>query len=89
LEHGVDGSAHRARQLTTSMLRDAGLVVTMERGHVATLARMAPEMSGKVVLLDRWLLRRDIPDPHRQHREAYEHVYAMIEAGVREWLPYL
>lgn len=88
-EHGVDGGAHRARQLTTDMLREADLVLAMERGHLASMMRMAPELSGKALLLDRWLHGRDVPDPYRQHREAFEHVYEMIEDGVRGWIPYL
>ena len=88
-EHGVDGSAHRARQLTDAMLRDADLVLAMERDHVASMMRMAPEASGKVMLLDRWGQGRDIDDPYRQSREAFEHVYDMIESSVRSWLPYL
>jgi protein-tyrosine phosphatase len=88
-DHGVDGSAHRARQITPSMLREADLVLAMERDHVGSLMRMAPEASGKVMLLDRWAQGADIPDPYRQSREAFEHVYGLIERGVNSWLPYL
>ena len=88
-EHGVDGSDHEARQLTAAMLRDADLVLAMERDHVAGMMRMAPEASGKVMLLDRWGQGRDVADPYRQSREAFEHVYDMIEGSVRTWLPYL
>ena len=88
-EHGVDGSAHRARQITAAMLRDADLVMAMEREHVARLMRLAPEASGKVMLLDRWGQAGDIPDPYRQSREAFDHVYQLIDGAVQSWLPYL
>lgn len=88
-EHGIDGSAHQARQITSAMLRDADLVLAMEREHVAGMMRMAPEASGKVMLLDRWGRGGDIPDPYRQSREAFEHVYDLIERGVQHWIPYL
>ena len=42
-EHGMDGTGHRARQLTASMLREADLVLGMEKGHVDTMVRLAPE----------------------------------------------
>ena len=71
------------------MLRDADLVLAMEREHVASLMRMAPEASGKVMLLDRWGQGSDIPDPYRQSREAFEHVYQLIDRAVQSWLPYL
>lgn len=88
-EHGMDGGAHRARQVTSSMLRDADLVLAMERAHVASLMRMAPETSGKVMLLDRWEQSGDVPDPYRQGREAFDHVFQRIDHAVQKWLPHL
>lgn len=88
-EHGVDGSAHRARQVTVAMLRESDLILGMEKGHLFALARLAPEASGKLFLLDKWAEAGDIPDPYQQQRPAFEHVYALIERGVRSWLPYL
>ncbi len=71
------------------MLRDVDLVLAMEREHVNRIARLAPEASGKVMLLDRWNQGADIPDPYRQSREAFDHVYSLIDRGVNAWLPYL
>lgn len=88
-EHGIDGAAHFARQLTPAMLREADLVLGMETSHVHAMIRLAPEASGKIFLLDKWLLGRDIPDPYRQQRPAFEHVYGMIEQGIHSWLRYL
>lgn len=88
-ERGVDGSAHRARQVTPGMLRESDLILGMEKSHLTTLAQLAPEASGKMFLLDKWGEARDIPDPYRQQRPAFEHVYALIDQGVRGWLPYL
>ncbi|QWT20724.1 low molecular weight phosphotyrosine protein phosphatase [Bacillus sp. NP157] len=89
LEHGIDGSAHLARQLTSRMLREADLVLGMEKAHVAEMIRMAPEASGKIFLLDKWTGGRDIADPYRQQREAFEHVYLRIEEAVEGWRKYL
>lgn len=88
-EHGIDGASHRARQLTPAMLRDADLILGMEKSHVASMVRLAPEASGKIFLLEKWLDERDIPDPYRQQRIAFEHVYSMIAKGVDSWLRYL
>lgn len=89
LEHGVDGEGHVARQLDAHLLRRSDLILVMERSHVDAIRRMAPEASGKVFLLDKWLGSRDIPDPYRQRRPAYEQAYALIEQGVTSWLHYL
>ena len=88
-EHGIDGADHRARQLSVSMLREADLVLAMEREHLRTLTCIAPEASGKMMLLDRWVSAADIPDPYRQSREAFEHVFGMIEQGMRKWMTYM
>jgi protein-tyrosine phosphatase len=89
LENGVDGGAHIARQLDATLLRESDLVLAMEKSHVDAIRRMAPEASGKVFLLDKWVGGRDIPDPFRQRRPAYEQAYSLIEQGVGSWLRYL
>ena len=89
-EHGIaEGSDHRGRQLTSDLLHVADVVLVMEKSHAKAIFRMAPEVSGKTFLLDKWGDGRDIPDPYRQHREAFEHVYGMIDRGVSSWLRYL
>lgn len=88
-EHGIDGDAHRARQLDARLLRESDLVLAMERSHVDAIRRIAPEASGKVFMMDRWLGGEGVPDPYRQRRPAFEHVYQLIDESVNSWLPYL
>jgi protein-tyrosine phosphatase len=88
-EHGVDAEEHRARQIDPLMLREADLILAMERRHMAAAARLAPESSGKLFLLSKWLDAGDVPDPYRQTRHVFEHVYNLIECGVGSWLRYL
>jgi low molecular weight protein-tyrosine phosphatase len=88
-EHGVPHQGHRGRQLDTALLRQSSLILVMEKSHVITIGRLAPEVSGKVFLLDRWLDGADIPDPYGQQRPAFEHVYQLIDRGVASWVPYL
>ena len=88
-EHGIDAAAHRGRAITPGLLHEADLVLAMEARHVGSLGRFAPEATGKVLLLDRWLQGRDIPDPYRHERATFEQVYGMITDGVDSWLRYL
>lgn len=88
-EDGIDGSMHRARQLTPPMLREADLVLGMEKNHLGAMIQFVPEINGKVYLLDKWLNGSDIPDPYRQQRAAFEHVHEIITQGVSSWEPYL
>lgn len=88
-EHGIDGSRHVARQLDDTMIRDADLILAMERSHVDTIVRRSPHAMGRTMVLNKWADRRDIPDPYRQQRPAFEHVYRLIDAAVQGWAPYL
>jgi protein-tyrosine phosphatase len=87
--HGIDPSEHRARQLEPSMLREADLILTMERRQLNSVVRLAPEASGKVFLFDKWHDGGDVPDPYRCSRRVFEQVHASIERGVGSWLRYL
>lgn len=88
-ENGIDGSAHRGRQATGELLRQADLILTMEKVHSATIVRGFPEVSGKVFLLGKWQSDLDIPDPYRQPRHAFVHAYRLIDKSIDGWLPYL
>lgn len=88
-EHRMDGSQHVARQLDNDMIRDADLILAMERAHIDTIVRRAPHAMGRTVLLGKWLEQREITDPYQQQRPAFEHVYQLIDAAVHAWTPYL
>jgi protein-tyrosine phosphatase len=89
LEHGVDGSRHRGMQVTTDLLRKCDLILLMEKSQAASIMRRAPEVSGKVFLLGKWLEDAEIPDPYGQPRYAFDHAYKLIDKGVSSWLPYI
>ncbi|MBN9256709.1 MULTISPECIES: low molecular weight protein-tyrosine-phosphatase [unclassified Mesorhizobium] len=88
-ERGMDGSPHRARQVSPELLRESDLILVMEQKQIEVLTRFAPETRGKIFLLGKWLESQNIPDPYRQQRPAFEHVYDLIDRSVRSWLPYL
>lgn len=85
MENGFDGSAHIARQITSQIITSADLVLVMERKHLKTISEKMPEASGKSFLLGKWQSERDIPDPYRQQRPAFEHVYRLMVEGVQSW----
>lgn len=87
--HGLDGSAHIARQLDADMLRDADLILAMEPAHVDAITRQAPQARGRTFLLGKWQNDCRVPDPYRQQRPAFEHVHELIAVAVRSWVPYL
>lgn len=88
-ERGVDASAHRARQLDEQAVVDADLILVMERAHLARLARWSPHAVGRTFLLGKWQGEREVPDPYRQNRAAFEHAYRLVDEGIDGWLQHL
>lgn len=85
LEHSVNMEGHSARQLTAEMCHEYDLILVMEKGHIEAVTRIAPEARGKTMLFGQWIGQKDIPDPYRQSREAFEHAYALIEEAAGAW----
>ena len=84
-EMGIDISAHRGRQIHPDMVREADLVLVMESGHKRAIDDADPTARGKVHRLGEWQ-DRDIADPFRKPREAYEAALADIRTGVESWV---
>ncbi|MDM2974555.1 low molecular weight protein-tyrosine-phosphatase Wzb [Citrobacter sp. CK198] len=83
--HNLSLEGHCARQISGRMCRDYDLILVMEKRHIARLCEMAPEMRGKVMLFGHWDSEREIPDPYRKSREAFEAVYTLLERSARQW----
>lgn len=84
-DHNISLDGHCARQISGSMCRDYDLILAMERRHISRLCEIAPEMRGKVMLFGHWDNEREIPDPYRKSRDAFEAVYQLIERSARQW----
>lgn len=70
LEHGVDMSAHRARQINMDILKWADLVLVMEAGHKKELLHKYPWLEGKVFRYGK-PQGVDVPDPYRRPENAF------------------
>ncbi|MEB3733221.1 low molecular weight protein-tyrosine-phosphatase [Halopseudomonas pachastrellae] len=88
-ENGLDHPTHQARQLTREMAHQYDLILTMEPRHVHDILSIAPEARGKTFLLGKWQSDKAIPDPYRQQRPAFEHVYKLISEGTASWSKHL
>ncbi|MDX7021787.1 low molecular weight protein-tyrosine-phosphatase Wzb [Enterobacter cloacae] len=84
-DHNLSLDGHCARQVTGRMCREYDLILTMEKRHIHSLCDIAPEMRGKVMLFGHWDNEREIPDPYRKSREAFEAVYTLLDQSARQW----
>jgi len=84
-DHSLSLDGHVARQISGRMFREYDLILTMEKRHIHALCEIAPEMRGKVMLFGHWDSEREIPDPYRKSREAFEAVYTLLDQSARQW----
>ena len=79
-EAGLDLGSHIARQLTPEIGAAHDLILVMEPGHRAEIARRMPQLSGRVMLFDQWTGAKGIADPYRRseavHRETRDRIIA-------------
>ena len=87
-EAGLSLADHRARQISSELVRQNDLILVMETDHRQHLLSKYPEARGKTYRLGEWG-GFDIPDPYRRPRAAFESALRQIEQGVAEWLPKL
>ncbi len=73
---GIDFRRHRARFLTTTIARSAGLLVCMEPMQVEEVRRMVDDPEKVVLLGD------GVPDPIGAGPELYERTAALIESHI-------
>ncbi|HEJ7884676.1 TPA: protein tyrosine phosphatase [Serratia liquefaciens] len=83
--NGLSLEGHIARQLTREMCRDHDLLLVMERKHVEAVCQIVPEMRGKIMLFGHWDNHREIADPYKQSREAFDFVYRALENSSKLW----
>jgi protein-tyrosine phosphatase len=85
LANDIDLSAHRAKQLTLEHLRQADLVLVMEKHHRQAVLDLDPTARGKTFLLGHWI-NTEIPDPYRRGEEAHADALRLIELAISPWL---
>lgn len=83
--NGLDLDGHAGRQFTRELGRAQDLILAMEAGHRREIGRIAPDLSGRVMLFDHWTGGRDIPDPYRQSEALHRAVFAQIAAAADGW----
>ncbi|MBU2869197.1 low molecular weight protein-tyrosine-phosphatase [Colwellia sp. E2M01] len=89
LTNNIDMSAHKARQLSSTLIAENDLILVMEDRHLTDLLGQYPQARGKTFLLGKWINDTEIPDPYRQSHEAFEHVYQLIDKSCAAWTKYL
>ena len=85
-ENGLECKPHSGTKLTRELCRQADLILVMEQRQKDRISEMAPESSGKTMLLGKWLGDKEVPDPFKRSREVYEQAYVIMDEAVNEWV---
>ncbi|NCG54149.1 protein tyrosine phosphatase [Serratia fonticola] len=85
-QHALSLEGHLAQQLTGTMCREYDLILVMEKGHIDAVCHFAPEVRGKTMLYGHWLEQKEVPDPYRKSREAFEFVYDLLSEASQKWV---
>lgn len=84
-ERGLDIEAHRARQLTGVMCKEADLILVMDEEQRQHINQRHPFARGKLFRLGE-VARVDIPDPYRLGQPAFDQALKLIDAGATAWV---
>lgn len=89
LKQGIDISSHRSQRLNPQMIRDADLILVMEKAHRDFILNLVPEIENKLFLLKSFIKDRpknfdlDIPDPIGKPAEFYEEILIVMEESLQ------
>lgn len=84
-EHGLICPPHSATKLTRELCANADLILVMENRQREHVGLLAPEVSGKTLLLGKWIDNSEIPDPYHKSKDVYRQVYRLIETASNSW----
>jgi protein-tyrosine phosphatase len=83
--NGISLDRHVARQFTADLGITYDLLLVMEPRHKREIMRLAPQLSGRVMLFDQWTGMEGIADPYRRSQAFHESVFHQIKAAAEAW----
>jgi protein-tyrosine phosphatase len=83
-EHGIDIHDHRAKQISSSLVSQADLVLVMDLEQKKYIENQYVAARGKVFRLGEQD-QVDIPDPYCEGLESFRNAQRLIEKGVQFW----
>ncbi|HCE8951677.1 TPA: protein tyrosine phosphatase [Raoultella ornithinolytica] len=84
-QHNLSLDSHIAKQLTIELCKEHDLILVMEKKHIDLVCKLAPELRGKTMLFGHWLDQKEIADPYKKSREAFESVYQILDKSAQHW----
>lgn len=89
-KEGIDVSGYKAAKLTLETIKEADIILAMEKIHKDKVINFVPEAKEKTYLLREYIGKNTphsnsgIPDPIGKPLEVYERVLDMIKESIKE-----
>lgn len=81
---GIPLDSHIARQLNSSLVKEADLILVMSQKQQAHIEKMWPFAKGKTFRLGHWQ-NINIADPYQQDQTVFDHTCKLIQQCVTDW----
>ncbi len=85
MSHGISLEGHLAGPFTAQLASANDLILVLEPGHKAQIARETPQLSSKIMLLGHWTGAKGIADPYQKSDKFHEAVFQQIESAAAAW----
>jgi protein-tyrosine phosphatase len=83
-ENGIDITAHRARQLNETLVKEHELILVMEHWQQKEIEQRYPFARGRVHLLGKWA-EGEIADPYKQPKANFVEAFNEINLACQQW----
>lgn len=84
-ENDIDITAHRARQITSDLVKQHDLILVVDEEVRRIMAQRYPHALGKVKKIGHFS-QKDIVDPYLQPKAAFETMYRDLDVCLNEWV---
>ena len=84
LRHGIDISAHRARQLNLDIVKESDVIFVMTEQQRSALEQQFSMAKGRTFLLGKWR-QVEIRDPYKAPDAVFEEAYHLIVQSWQDW----
>ena len=86
MQHGLDISHHRAKQLTEKIVSDVDLILVMTQEHMHQMAMRFPSQSiSKTLAMGQWIGTGNIQDPFQQELAQFEYCFKQLDKAAKSW----
>lgn len=83
-EVGINMDSHIAQKITSDILKEADLILTMTKSQIKRLEQQYPFTRGKSFLIGHWI-NKEVPDPYKQPKDAFVYARDIVIESVNTW----